>query len=156
MNLSDDRSHVGEFSGDNGSGTAKRFHWGHFVAISVLAFFACGSTAFQQDQLSPERSQASQQNNRAVESKEPQGTSGVQTPDQGPAAARNGRDKQIVEDSAKLLKLANELKTEADRTTLDTLSVGIIRKADEVGKLARSIRKNVEGVWPSANANGPR
>lgn len=155
MNVSDDRSHLGEFSGNNGPGTTKRFHWGHFAAISALAFLACGSTAFQQDQLSPERSQASQQNNRAVESKEPQGTPGNR-PGEAQAAARSERDKQIIEDSAKLLKLANELKTEADRTTLDTLSVGIIRKADEVGKLARSIRKNVEGVGPSANVNGRR
>lgn len=155
MNLSDDRSHVSEFSGDNGPGTTKRFHWGHFVAISVLAFLACGSTAFQQDRLSRETSQAGKQNNRAVESKEPQGTPGDR-PGEVQAAARNERDKQIIEDSAKLLKLANELKTEADSTTLDTLSVGIIRKADEVGKLARSIRKNFEGVGPSADVNGPR
>ena len=54
------------------------------------------------------------------------------------------QDKQIVEANAKLLKLATDLKNEVDKTTLDTLSIGIIRKAEEIEKLAHSLREKMK------------
>jgi hypothetical protein len=59
-------------------------------------------------------------------------------------AANQERKKQISDDSAKLLKLATELKTEVDKTTKDTLSLGVIRKADEIEKLARSVKEKMK------------
>ena len=50
------------------------------------------------------------------------------------------RKKQIAEDSAMLLKLATELKTEVDKTTKDTLSLNVVRKADEIEKLAHAVK----------------
>ena len=47
---------------------------------------------------------------------------------------------QISEDSAKLLALAQALKTEVDKTNKNMLSLGVIRKADEIEKLAHSVR----------------
>jgi hypothetical protein len=60
------------------------------------------------------------------------------------AAANAERKKQIAEDSAKLLKLATELKTEVDKTTKDTLSLGVIRKADEIEKLAHNVKEKMK------------
>ncbi len=51
------------------------------------------------------------------------------------------RDKrQIADDTAGLLKLANNLKTEVDKSTPDTLSVSVIRQAGEIEKLAHKMR----------------
>ena len=59
-------------------------------------------------------------------------------------AANQERKKQIADDSAKLLKLATELKTEVDKTTKDTLSLGVIRKADEIEKLAHNVKEKMK------------
>jgi hypothetical protein len=58
-------------------------------------------------------------------------------------AVNTQRKKQLAADSARLLKLATELKTEVDKTTKDTLSVNVIRKADEIEKLAHSVKENM-------------
>jgi hypothetical protein len=60
------------------------------------------------------------------------------------------RKKQIADDSAKLLKLATDLKTEVDRTTKDTLSLNVIRKADEIEHLAHNVKEKMKlTVGPS-------
>jgi hypothetical protein len=59
-------------------------------------------------------------------------------------AANAERKKQINSESAKLLKLATELKAEVDKTDKDTLSVGVIRKADEIEKLAHSVKEKMQ------------
>lgn len=55
-------------------------------------------------------------------------------------AANAERRKQLVEDSTRLLALATQLKTEVDKTDKDTLSVGVIKKAAEIEKLAHDVR----------------
>jgi hypothetical protein len=59
-------------------------------------------------------------------------------------AANAARKKQINAESAKLLKLATELKAEVDKTDKETLSVGVIRKADEIEKLARNVKEKMQ------------
>lgn len=54
-----------------------------------------------------------------------------------PAAERK---KQISDETADLLKLANSLKAEMDKTTRDTLSVAVIRRAGEIEQLAHKMR----------------
>jgi hypothetical protein len=54
------------------------------------------------------------------------------------------RKKQIGDESAKLLKLATELKAEVDKTSKDTLSIGIIRKAGEIEKLAHDVKEKMK------------
>jgi hypothetical protein len=53
------------------------------------------------------------------------------------------RQKQLAADKAKLLKLATELKQEMDKTNLDTLSLSIIRKANQIEKLAHSVKQEM-------------
>jgi hypothetical protein len=60
------------------------------------------------------------------------------------AAANAERKKQISNDSAQLLKLATELKNEVDKTTKDTLSLNVIRKADEIERLAHSVKEKMK------------
>jgi hypothetical protein len=59
-------------------------------------------------------------------------------------AANAARKKQIADDSAKLLKLATDLKTEVDKTSKDTLSLNVIRKADEIEKLAHDVKERMK------------
>jgi len=60
------------------------------------------------------------------------------------AAANAERRKQIADDSARLLKLATDLKSEVDKTTKDTLSLNVIRKADEIEKLAHTVKEKMK------------
>ena len=55
-------------------------------------------------------------------------------------AATGPPKKQVVLDSANLLKMANDLKANMDKTTPDTLSVAVIRQAEEIEKLAHKMR----------------
>lgn len=59
-------------------------------------------------------------------------------------AALQERKNQLAVDTAKLLQLANELKAEMDKSSKDTLSLGVIKKADEVEKLARKVRAEMK------------
>jgi hypothetical protein len=64
---------------------------------------------------------------------------------QAPATeSKQQRHEQLVADTTKLLELANQLKTEVDKSTKDTLSVPVVKKADEVGKLAKKLREEMK------------
>ncbi len=56
------------------------------------------------------------------------------TPDAG------SRKRQLSDDSSRLLALAIALKAEVDKTSKDTLSLNVIRKADEIEKLAHNVK----------------
>lgn len=55
------------------------------------------------------------------------------------------RQKRLVEDTEKLLSLATELKQQVDKTDRNTLSVDVIKKADEIEKLAHSVKERMKG-----------
>lgn len=53
------------------------------------------------------------------------------------------RQAQIIADSQKLLKLSQELKAEVAKSNKDTLSIAVIKKADEVEKLAKALKEEM-------------
>jgi hypothetical protein len=55
------------------------------------------------------------------------------------------RQKRLVADTDKLLELATDLKAQVDKSTKDTLSVDVIKKADEIEKLAHSVKERMKG-----------
>jgi hypothetical protein len=55
------------------------------------------------------------------------------------------RQKKLMTDTERLLALANELKTDMDKTNKDTMSLDVIRKADEIEKLAHSVKEKMKG-----------
>ena len=59
-------------------------------------------------------------------------------------AADAARKQQLADDSARLLALAIALKAEVDKTSKDTLSLTVIRKADEIEKLAHTVRATIK------------
>jgi septal ring factor EnvC (AmiA/AmiB activator) len=55
------------------------------------------------------------------------------------------RQAQLKRDTDTLLKLATELKQYVDKSNENTLSVDVIQKADQIDKLARSIKDKMKG-----------
>jgi hypothetical protein len=76
----------------------------------------------------------------------------VQAPATAEAKADNSKpttpltpqQKQLADDTAKLLALANELKAELDKSSKDTLSLSVIKKAEQVEKLAHKVRDEMK------------
>ena len=61
-------------------------------------------------------------------------------------ARNDDRQKRLVADTQKLLALATELKADVDKTNKDTLSVDVVKKADEIEKLAHSVKEKMKGT----------
>ena len=61
------------------------------------------------------------------------------------ARMRNAdRQKHLVNDTQKLLQLATELKTDVDKTNKNILSIDVIKKADEIERLAHSVKEKMK------------
>jgi hypothetical protein len=59
-------------------------------------------------------------------------------------AANDDRHKKLVLDVDKLISLSNELKTDVDKTNKDELSLDVIRKAQEIEKLAHDVQSRMK------------
>ncbi len=55
------------------------------------------------------------------------------------------RQEDIKKDTDKLLSLATELKQYVDKTNENTLSVEVIKKAEEIEKLAHTVKEKMKG-----------
>lgn len=59
--------------------------------------------------------------------------------------ANQERQAQLKRDTEHLLKMATELKQYVDKTNENTLSMEVIRKAEEIEKLAHSVKEKMKG-----------
>jgi len=60
------------------------------------------------------------------------------------AIKRNSqRQQQIVADTAHLLDLAQKLNTEVSKSDKNTLSISVVKEAEEIEKLAKSIKERM-------------
>lgn len=116
------------------------------LAVFVIAFSVGVSGAYSRAQLAQPLPQQ-----QTVP-----GRPGAELPPIGPSVSpeiqaqqarlrNNERQKQLVEDTDKLLVLATQLKQDVDKTNKDVLSVDVIRKADEIEKLAHSVKERMKG-----------
>ena len=55
------------------------------------------------------------------------------------------RQEELKKDTEKLLELATELKQSVDKTDENTLSLEVIKKADQIEKLAKSVKDKMRG-----------
>lgn len=62
------------------------------------------------------------------------------TTDQTATPPITERQKKLAADTDKLLALAKELKEEVDKTNKNVLSVQVVKKAEEIEKLARNMK----------------
>ena len=80
----------------------------------------------------------------------PQATEGSQPeatkPPTPPAVVtpRDAKQKELLQETAELVRLATDLKTEVDRTNQGVLSVKVVEKADEISQLARTLRQKLK------------
>jgi len=83
----------------------------------------------------------------------PPGTQAPPTEEEGQAkmeremAKKVNHDRQVAlkRDTDKLLKLATELKQDVDKSSENTLSVDVVKKAEEIEKLAHSVKEKMKG-----------
>ena len=62
------------------------------------------------------------------------------------AKKRNeARQQDIKKDTDRLLELATELKQYVDKTNENILSMDVVKKADEIEKLAKSVKEKMKG-----------
>ncbi len=54
------------------------------------------------------------------------------------------REQEIKQDTDKLLELATQLKAYVDKTNENIISLDVIRKADEIEKLAKSVKEKMK------------
>jgi hypothetical protein len=59
--------------------------------------------------------------------------------------ANQERQAQLKRDADKLLKLANELKQYVDKSNENVLSLEVLKKSEEIEKLARSVKDKMKG-----------
>jgi hypothetical protein len=63
-----------------------------------------------------------------------------------PKAALQDNEKNLKKKVEKLFQLASELKEEADKTdSINVLSIAMLKKADEIEKLAKDIKTRAKG-----------
>jgi|SRR5208283_1489564 len=55
------------------------------------------------------------------------------------------RERDIKKDTDKLLELATDLKQYVDKTDENTLSLDVIKKADQIEKLAHAVKEKMKG-----------
>jgi len=72
--------------------------------------------------------------------------------------ANKKRQQDLKNDTDKLFQLATELKAAVDKTNENMLSLEVVRKADEVEKLAKRVREKMKetvGTAPSMEPTPP-
>jgi len=70
--------------------------------------------------------------------------------------ANKQRQEEIRKDTEKLFQLATELKDAVDKTNEYVLSLDVVKKAEEVEKLAKRVKEKMkEGVGKPMNAEPP-
>jgi hypothetical protein len=71
--------------------------------------------------------------------------------------ANKKRQQDIKSDTDKLFELATELKAAVDKTNENMLSLDVIKKAEQVEKLAKKVKENMKEVFgPPQNVEPPR
>ena len=115
------------------------------AALLFAAGLACVAHEGQSAATQTDQSTAAAQALAAsADSKQQTADTTIQTRQQKAADAENERKKQIADGSTKLLSMALALKAEVDKTTKDTLSINVIRKADEIEKLAHNVKEKMK------------
>lgn len=115
-------------------------------AVIGVAFLVGVSGTYSHAQLEQPLSQQPTMPGRPGAGLPPMGPSLSPEMQEQQARSRNtDRQKRLVEDTDKLLVLATQLKQDVAKTNKDVLSVDVIRKADEIEKLAHSVKERMKG-----------
>ncbi len=69
--------------------------------------------------------------------------------------ANQQRQAELKRDTERLVKLSTELKQYVDKTNENILSLDVIKKADEIEKLAHSVKTKMRGEQYGTNPDIP-
>jgi methionyl-tRNA synthetase len=98
------------------------------LCFALLALAQLQSVPPAQTQPNPAETEMEQQQKHAAEK-----------------ASNTKRQQDIKKDTDKLLQLATELKQYVDKSNENTLSLDVIKKSEEIEKLAHTIREKMKG-----------
>ena len=115
---------------------------GMTILLMAFALISCQSLPAQltkapTDPGTNASSQASDQNKQKPTSPTSHDSTAVKST---PTEARKA---QILEDTNRLYHMAEELKAEVAKSNKDILSVAVVKKADEIEKLAKSLKERM-------------
>lgn len=116
--------------------------WKPVSVVTVLLILAAGALPCGRSQQNqPRQSPAAPASAAPDVPKEPAGEPQQAAPAAGSAGAGGGAQTQHpAAESAALLKLATELKAAVDKSSKDTLSLAVIRKAEEIERMAHGMK----------------
>lgn len=142
--------HKGAAANRSASLRSRRRAWMPMAACFIaLAVLAGGAQSGQQ--ASPSGASADHAVSTRPEANGQNQAGDRQTGPQNGQTESAGRRKEIADDSAKLLKLATDLKTEVDKTNKDILSIKVIRQADEIEHLAHNVKEKTRPAGEPAD-----
>jgi hypothetical protein len=119
----------------------RRAVWLCALAIVLAAAFAAGAGLLSGYAQSPAAQDAKPPQQAAAAPPTAANPAAAAKADSAPAPAAGDPQKQeVADEAANLLKMATVLKNEVDKTTKDTLSVSVVRKAGEIEQLAHKVR----------------
>lgn len=122
------------------------------LAAALVLSVCCTAAQTQQKDTQPARdtTQATQDQQPAAADKKTDAAAAEQKPSEQkpaepakPMTPEEARQAQLLADTQRLYQLTQELKAEVAKSNKDTLSVSVIKKADEVEKLARSLKERM-------------
>ena len=121
-----------------------------FAVGSVGVSGAFGQAKQTSEPQMQQSSGATRASNDATTANKTDGTT-ASKPGAGDASAQatgtqpvNDKQKKLAEETDKLLAMATDLKQQVDKTNKDVLSVDVIKKAEEIEKLARSLKQEMK------------
>ena len=120
---------------------------GVLLAASLLLGAWCvpSAPAQQKDTSQPKAGSATQSQPPASDATKP-AVAASDKPAAPPMTPAEARQAQLVADTQRLYQLTQELKEEVAKSNKDTLSIAVIKKADEVEKLAKSLKERTRAA----------
>jgi hypothetical protein len=116
-----------------------------YLAAFLLVAFTLPWLAAQQPQQNPPLPNIAPP--PGMQGQEPENGSGIppEIQKQMEKKANQQRHSDLKRDTEKLLRLSTELKEYVDKSNENILSLDVIKKADEIEKLARSVKTKMRG-----------
>jgi hypothetical protein len=113
-----------------------------FFSLATNLFLSAASGLALAQQSPPNQSNTPPPPAAATTQTDPKKTPETNPPPTPPAVT-DPRQAQIIADTQKLLKLSQELKAEVAKSNKDTLSLTVIKKAEQVEKLAKTLKEEL-------------
>jgi hypothetical protein len=114
------------------------------AVVAIVGLSAIAQSGPRGPQRSPDRAYLASEANRLPDANEQMLMQEQQDQKQDFENANAARHKLLTDESAELVQLAEQLKKEMDATDKDTLSLGVIRKAEQIEKLAKDVKAKMK------------